>query len=441
MSRLRRFTVWHAALLLPWVIAAYGFGRAFNDNSYLWHVRAGDLQIELGHVLTSDPFSFTMEGTPWRTQSWLAELLCSPLDALFGLDAAPLITTVCAAATFILLGSVAYKRTRSVLSVVVYLVLTAIVMAAFINPRPVIFSFPLFAAIVVADDDPRARWVIPLLLWLWAAVHGSFFIGCGYLFLRSLQRGISKRELVRLVAAGIPTLFTAHGIGVLEILRDFASNRDAVELMSEWQAPDLLSPPFLPLFVAILGLIWLAQRGRIRSRDWWLLIPFLVLALTANRSVPPAWIALSPLVSRIEVPLRPTAGGGPAAVVLAAMLAVLPFALRSDEDLDLDRFPVAAAKRLTAERVFHDDAAGGWLVYTQWPQRSVYIDDRAELYGEQMRRFSRVRQLAADWEEEFNRWGISEVLLRVDEPLVRTLRSEGWKTTYEDEYFAILVRG
>ena len=85
---LERFSIWHAALLLPWVIASYGFARTFNDNSYLWHVRAGDWQLESGRVLNADPFSFTMQGEPWRTQSWLAELLYSPLDAALGFLAA-----------------------------------------------------------------------------------------------------------------------------------------------------------------------------------------------------------------------------------------------------------------------------------------------------------------------------------------------------------------
>src|SRR5690606_13587194 len=79
VSRLRNVTIWHVALLLPWVVAAASLRRKFNDNSYLWHVRAGDLQAAEGAVITADPFSFTRNGSPWRTQSWLAELFYSRL--------------------------------------------------------------------------------------------------------------------------------------------------------------------------------------------------------------------------------------------------------------------------------------------------------------------------------------------------------------------------
>src|SRR5690606_14775798 len=116
----RRFSIWHAALLLPWLVVSEVVARPFADNSYLWHVRAGEIQTVNGSVITTDPFSFTMEGHPWRTQSWLAEVLYSWLDAQWGLDAAPLISLVCAGALFILMGMVAYRQSKSLISVAVF---------------------------------------------------------------------------------------------------------------------------------------------------------------------------------------------------------------------------------------------------------------------------------------------------------------------------------
>ena len=61
-----------------------GASRPIRDNSFLWHIRAGDLQLTSGEVLTTDPFSFTMAGEPWRTQSWLADLLYGSLEQASG---------------------------------------------------------------------------------------------------------------------------------------------------------------------------------------------------------------------------------------------------------------------------------------------------------------------------------------------------------------------
>ena len=64
----------HIAPLLVGVLIAVRASEAIRDNSFLWHIRAGSLQIESGSVLTEDPFSFTAAGEPWRTQAWLIEL-------------------------------------------------------------------------------------------------------------------------------------------------------------------------------------------------------------------------------------------------------------------------------------------------------------------------------------------------------------------------------
>jgi hypothetical protein len=435
----RRISVWHLALLTPWLLSAAGFFRTFNDNSYLWHVRAGDIQVATGRVLTSDPFSFTMSGSPWRTQSWLGELGYHVLDEWNGLQATPWITASMSALLFAALGLIAYRSSRSLPTTVSYLVVSALVLAGFLNPRPVIFSFPLFALLVVADGDRRLRWVHPLVLWIWASVHGSFVIGLAYLGLRALGRGLSRREVGRLLVAGGATLLTAHGWGVLEVLGDFAGNRDAIELMTEWAPPDLLSIPFLPLFALLLGLVWLASKGRISGKDWWLLVPFAALSVSASRAVPPAWIALAPIATRFSIPVSGSATiRKPIALVLGVAIVFSPLVIPREFRVDETRFPVEAAQSLTSERVFHDDAVGGWLTYAQWPDRLTYIDDRAELFGERIRLMALLRGGEADWREEFERFSIDEVLIAQDTALANLLFAEGWERAYEDAAFVVL---
>jgi hypothetical protein len=78
--RERPLSVAHVALVLPWIMAVVAARLPVRDNSFLWHVTAGRLQIEQGAVLTADPFSFTFLGAPWRTQSWLLELVYGLAD-------------------------------------------------------------------------------------------------------------------------------------------------------------------------------------------------------------------------------------------------------------------------------------------------------------------------------------------------------------------------
>ncbi|MCL1599489.1 MAG: hypothetical protein M3094_09910, partial [Actinomycetia bacterium] len=64
-------SVIHAAPLLVGVLVALRASEAIRDNSFLWHIRAGSIQLGAERVITADPFSFTASGETWRTQSWI----------------------------------------------------------------------------------------------------------------------------------------------------------------------------------------------------------------------------------------------------------------------------------------------------------------------------------------------------------------------------------
>jgi hypothetical protein len=130
----------------------------------------------------------------------------------------------------------------------------------------------------------------------------------------------------------------------------------------------------------------------------------------------------------------------PAAVVFAAVVLVLPFLIASDGSLDEERLPVAAAARLADVPTFHDDRAGGYLIWALGPEQLVYIDDRAELYGESMAEFVAVRDLEIDWRPVFERDDIEQALLRTDEELVGQLEAAGWAATYEDAHYVVLTQ-
>src|SRR5882724_5840020 len=71
------------------ITALFGIGgfalasRSLGDNSFLWHLRTGELILDHG-IPKRDPFSFTAAGTHWIAQSWLAELMYGALDRSIG---------------------------------------------------------------------------------------------------------------------------------------------------------------------------------------------------------------------------------------------------------------------------------------------------------------------------------------------------------------------
>ena len=242
--------------------------------------------------------------------------------------------------------------------------------------------------------------------------------------------------------AGLSTFLTAHGLGVLEFLLDFSEAGPALALLSEWRRPELLSVVFAPFLIGVGLIVIGAFRGKVTPKHLILLVPFLLLALSATRAVPPAWIALVPLMGTA---LAGLAVGATAAVLddrwpwcSPCVVLVMPWFIISDGSIDEERFPVAAAEELADVPTFHDDSAGGYLIWSEGPERLVYIDDRAELYGDRMLEYVEVRDLERDWEPVFERDGIEQVLLKADEELLGELASAGWSTTYEDDVYVVM---
>jgi hypothetical protein len=243
--------------------------------------------MNAGEVLTADPFSFTMLGERWLTQSWLAELLYAWGESIWSLGFVPPMMLLLSSVSFLAIGLVAYRRSKSEWSTAIIVALTTLLMISFLVPRPVLFSLALFALVVAAWDRPATRWTIPFLFWIWASVHGSFAIGLAYLGLTIIMEWDWK-ALPTAIVAGLATFFTAHGLGVLEFLLDFSEAGPALALLSEWRRPEILSVVFAPFLIG-LGLIVIgAARQKITPRHLVILVPFLLLALSATRAAGPS---------------------------------------------------------------------------------------------------------------------------------------------------------
>jgi hypothetical protein len=280
-----------------------------------------------------------------------------------------------------------------------------------------------------------------LLIWIWASIHGSFAIGLGYVVLNLIMEREWSWLSVPVLGAGL-SLATAHGFGVVTMLISFAQARDTLALLSEWRRPELVSAVSLPFIVGVGFVAFGAVRGRISVKHLWVLVPFLALGMSATRAIPPAWIALVPLVA---LGIGDVVVGGhqrfsmASATVFALVILILPFLIKGDGSLDGERFPLAAAELLGDVNTFHDDVSGGYLIWAQGPERLVYLDDRAELYGQRIAEYVGVRNGDVDWQPVFERDGINQALLKRDERLIAELENSGWVRLYSDESFVVLV--
>lgn len=441
---LSRIRIVHALPLVPLFLVSLLVAGPISDNSFLWHIRAGDVQFDLGHVLSADVFSFTELGTQWRTQSWLAELLYHGLDSMWGgLVWANWMTLFGAFTTLLLVGFAMYRSTPSPLTTGFALLVAVWLVGPFIQPRPVIFSFVLLAALVVVlQNRDRVVWMVVPIIWIWAALHGSWVIG-GILILLEWARTGDRRVFKAGVVALLATLATAHGVGTWSIVLDFFESRDALALMSEWKVPDFGSPAQMPYLLVVGGILIAAVRGKISMRDLIVVLPFLFFGMTARRTVVPATIVLASWAALALPPVTVRRSNTKPVLVAAVLITVAGLGLipmlGATGELDATRFPTEdVTAKLAGTNPFYDDGVGGYLIYAEWPDRLVWIDDRAELHGAE-RLSELTRAVRGQYVEVFDRYGFDAALVRPDWALTDQLQSDGWRVDHETDEFMILV--
>jgi hypothetical protein len=134
--------------------------------------------------------------------------------------------------------------------------------------------------------------------------------------------------------------------------------------------------------------------------------------------------------------------------------------IRRQPQIERQHFPAGAVAYLQAHPIngplFNHYDWGGYLIWKLYPSTRVFIDGRADLYGEGLNadglngdglrgedllfQFAATYQFKDDWRRSLQRWNIDAVLVPVNSALATGLRSSaGWIVSYEDAQAVILT--
>ncbi|HSR27287.1 MAG TPA: hypothetical protein VLR51_02435, partial [Actinomycetes bacterium] len=152
-----------------------------------YHLKVGELIVAERAVPRTDVLAWTTAGRPWLDQNWGAQVA---LYGIWRLGGFPLLTVASALCTVVAWGLVAAacrRRTANLRLIAGAVLAGYVAAAASFSPRPQMFSRLLFAAelylLEVARTRPRVVLAIPLLMVLWANLHGAFIVGVGLLLI------------------------------------------------------------------------------------------------------------------------------------------------------------------------------------------------------------------------------------------------------------------
>lgn len=468
------------------VILALGLfamgARGVTDPDVWWHLRMGQLIIQNHGVFHTDPYSFTRFGQAWVNHEWLSDVLIFGVYRLAGWGGL-IVTFAGIIAVTLLLVFLRCPGHPFVAAVMTILGATA--SATTWGVRPQMFSLLLASVFLLiaerSDERPNILWwTIPLML-LWVNLHAGYAMGIVLLALflvggvldvafgfKEWPRAAPRLRRLGLVLAACLAVVPLNPNGVrlywypLQTLHSLSMQ----SYIEEWFSPNFHELRYLPLLLMLLFLLvalTLSPR-RLRPRETVLLLVTTWAALRSVRHIPIFVLVAVPLLSglaqdwlregratplglrRIQLTRRTMLLN---AIVLAAFASFTVARVRSVVDqqaaTEMQHFPATAAAFISTERppgpMLNYDNWGGYFIWKLYPEYRVYVDGRADLYGDSfLDDFASSYYLSNHWSGPLRQWQVRTVVLPSDAPLVTGLRSTaGWRQIYADSQAVILT--
>jgi hypothetical protein len=459
--------------------------RFFGDGDTGRHIVVGKIIVTEHYIPMTDIFSQTKNGLLLTTTEWLSEAVYAIAYLAMGLNGVVLLSAILIAITFTLVFRETLLRSRSyVISIsLVFLMILATVFHWL--ARPHLFSW-LILAIWLSRMDQLARgttkkfWQFPLLMLLWANLHGGFILGflawgaylAGWLVEHSWKEFFSSDTLKYLLAAGalsfLVTLMNPSGIGLWSNVFGHIGDKELMSLQIDWQSPNFHNPNTWPFLLIIVALMFAYSRSRqpVLGGRFFLMSGMLSMGLYSVRNIPFAVIACVPMLGtvplgfmmfdifqRIEQKLHIVQMGLRGATWSLLTVIVTASLLISGQSLDAGKqgntfapayFPVGAINWLAdhpqSGNLFNEFTWGGYILFRLWPEQKVFIDGQTDFYGvELVKDYLTVLAVRDDWEAILEKYNADWALLPGDVPLAKMLKSNPeWHILYEDDVSVIL---
>lgn len=469
--RIRQWLALHVVEVVVF-LALFAFCLpSLASADFWWHLRSGQLIYATHAVPRTDPFAFTVGGQRWIAHEWLSELLLYATYRLGGYAALLVLFGLVTAAAYWLM----FRSAKADLSVGLPVLALAVWAArpTFLV-RPQIFTLFLFSLFYFVLEAHRrtSAWrsllVLPPLTLLWVNLHGGYILGpiaillflAGYM-LDALADANARQKLVthakQLGVVALACLavvpLNPNGLRLYTYPFETLGSPAMQSLITEWQPPSLQQRLFFPLFLLVgLTILALALRRKTLPAGEVLFVTFFAgaalhsmrhMALFSVACIPllAGW-RLAPLPWRVPLPIRG------AAILLLVVLSGWRWHTTANDAALFERqcFPAEAVtfveQSRPSGRIFNAYAFGGYLIWRLYPEYRVYVDGRADLYGDSfLAHFNELYQGEVNPQPEFLRQDIRTVVVEPDAPIANLLSiTRGWRKSYQDARAVIYVR-
>jgi hypothetical protein len=290
----------------------------FLDPDFGWRLRTGFLILQKGipHI---DPYTYTMPSYPWVDHAWLTDLGISVFYPLIGKIGLAAIASLIVVATVYISFSLAFSRSSNdkgkkesglVNSKLWYLSYPILLLASssifrFSGIRAQEWSWLFMAVLIrILFDNviwKKFRFLIPLIILLWANLHGGFAAGIATIVFVIVVRSIKTRKIdpldfLVIFLSILATFINPYGKEVYRevwlTLTDKVDHSEILEWNSYFGSFDISSI----ILIAFSSTIIFPFMKRLPIEEILIVFIFLYEALATVRQVP-LWVLIALPVS------------------------------------------------------------------------------------------------------------------------------------------------
>jgi hypothetical protein len=355
------------------------------------------------------------------------------------------------------------------------------------------------ASVEVSREEPATNrryalrnkllWILPPLMVLWVNLHSGYALGLAiiavYLFGEIVSQAGQKLQdsgftlraarnspLVVLTLVFIACLIVVplnpNGATMYVYPFETLTSRTMQAYIQEWFSPDFHQIEFQPfawLLLATLATTALAGK-RMSLTQSLLLAGSGYAALRSARNIPifaiiaapilaeqlwhlaeshgwNKWLTRSPRSTRVMIALNWFV----LLLIVAAGAIRIGMVVSNQNAVERDKYPAAAVDFMRAQSIrgnlYDTYGWGGYLIWRLYPGTRVFIDGRADVYGDQFieDQYLKAYRGGDDWRAPLDQYDVRTVLVEPNAPIATQIaRDSTWKKMFEDKQAVIYSR-
>ncbi|HEX7774099.1 MAG TPA: hypothetical protein VF435_16870 [Pyrinomonadaceae bacterium] len=480
----KQFTGQRFVVLFFMIMIFAAAARPISDPDFWWHLRTGQYITETKAIPYIDIFSWLRFGSEWVTHEWLSEVLMYLVFRAAGFAGLIIFFALVITMAFWTTYRLCLERTGHAYIAGLVTILCAAATMPTWGVRPQMFSI-LFAGIFLVVLDKYCRnqktrlvwWLIPLMV-LWVNMHAGFAAGIALIGVTVVGLALDARirhkdsvssiflRIRRLclvgVLAGTAVLLNPNGLRIYSYPFETLRSQAQMRYIQEWKSPNFQDPTFLALLILIVLIFCVLALSNKRPRPSEMLILIATLAATMRsaRNVPFFALVAAPtfadhLWSWFSAQRKSSQkSGGLAPVLSVVVFVILPVivavmsvqrAVARQPQVEAENFPVAAVEFIKSHEIpqpiYNEYHWGGYLIWKLYPQYRVFIDGRADVYGDALiEEYFTVHDGESSWKTPIDKYKIQSVLVEPNTAIASLLRQDPtWQKVFEDQQAVIFT--